>query len=455
VKPLAWTRPHVSRRLWRWVVGFSIALTLLVYLIVRYVSPMPPHALVMSTGVEDGAYHHFGLRYQAILRASGVRLELRPSSGAIENVERLRAGQVSVAFVQGGLGPLSIDPEATPESSPLRALATVAFEPVWIFTHTLDVSQGLNALAGKRIEVGVPHSGNQKVASELLQVYGVNTGGAPDGTGPAPDGTTTFNDGGSAAAEKLLRHEVDAVIVIAAPQASAVRTLLTSPSIKLASLDHVEGLARRLPYLQPVSLKRGSVDPAHDLPPHDIALLATNANLVVSEGLHPALAYLLLQAARQVHHPAGLLNLSGEFPTPNGTDFPLSSEAERYFRNGPPFLQSYLPFWVANYVQRLLLLLVPLAAILLPMARLLPDMITWRRRSRLYRRYGELRFLEQDVESRALNEDERREANARLDRIEDDILHTRFPLDFSDRVYTLRQHVEFVREQIARSGAPR
>lgn len=422
-------------------------LTLLIWAAVRYVSPTPPRTLVMSTGTADGAYHRFGLRYQEILKANGITLQLRTSSGAVENLQRLNEGSVSVAFVQGGTGVLALDPDTSPDATPLRSLATVAFEPVWIFTHTLNLSKGLGALAGKRIAVGVPGSGNYKVASQLLAVYGVVVA---DGQLSAADGTTFVSAGGMTAADLLTSHEVDAAIIIAAPEAPAVQALLSNSTVHLASLDHVEGLARRFPYFQPVTLKRGSVDPKRDMPSHDINLLATTANLVVRDELHPALVYLLLEAARQVHRQPSLINRPEDFPNPRATDFPLSSDAERYFKNGRPFLQNYLPFWAANYVQRLLLLLVPLAAILVPLARVLPELITWRRHSRLYRRYGELKFLEQDLASRKLDERERSEALARLDHIEEEIIETKFPLDFTDRVYTLRQHVDYVRAQLQR-----
>ncbi|MDM0077374.1 TAXI family TRAP transporter solute-binding subunit [Variovorax sp. J2P1-59] len=437
-----------GRRLLYWL-ALIAALTAGIWVVVRYVSPTPPRTLVMSTGVADGAYHRFGQRYQDILRANGIALELRPSSGGVENLQRLNEGSVSVAFVQGGTGVLALDPDASPDSTPLRSLATVSFEPVWIFTHTLDLSKGLGALAGKRIAVGVPGSGNYQVAVQLLSIYGVVVA---DGQRNAPDGTTFVSAGGMAAVDMLDSHQIDAVIVIAAPQAPAVQRLLSDGAARLASLDHVEGLSRRFPFFQPVILKRGSVDPKRDLPPRDVELLATTANLVVRDELHPALAYLLLEAARQVHRQPSLINRPDEFPSPRATDFPLSTEAERYFKNGRPFLQSYLPFWAANYVQRLLLLLVPLAAILVPLARLLPGLLNWRRQSRLYRRYGELKFLEQDLASRKLDAEERREALAQLDRIEGEIVHTKFPLDFTDRVYTLRQHVDYVRAQLNRQA---
>ena len=434
-----------GRRLAYWIVGIAI-LTALVWMVVRDLSPTPPRSLAMSTGVPDGAYHRFGERYQEFLRANGIRLDLRPSSGGVENLQRLNDGTVSVGFVQGGSGVLAQDPDAAPESTPLRSLATVAFEPVWIFSSALDLSKGLGPLAGKRIAVGVPGSGNHKVASELLAIYGVTDGG--------PQATTFVSEGGMAAANLLTTGQVDAAIFISAPQAPAVQKLLADDAVQLASLDHVEGLSRRLPYFQPVSLKRGSVDPKRDLPPRDIQLLATTANLVVREELHPALAYLLLEAARQVHRPPSIIDRPGDFPSPTGTDFPLAGAAERYFKAGRPFLQNYMPFWAATYVQRLLLLLVPLAAILVPLVRVLPSVIAWRRQSGLYRRYGELKFLEQDLASRRLDAEERRRALAQLDRIEEEVIKTKFPLDVSDRVYTLRQHVDFVRAQLLRQGEP-
>jgi len=162
----------LGRQLAWWLVLVT-ALALAIWAVLRFVSPAPPRAISMSTGPSDGAYHRFGQRYQEILRANGVKLELRRSSGGIENLHRLGEGSVSVGFVQGGTGMLALDADAAPESTPLRSLATVAFEPVWIFTHTLDLTKGLQPLAGKKVAVGVPGSGNHRVASSLLSIYGV------------------------------------------------------------------------------------------------------------------------------------------------------------------------------------------------------------------------------------------------------------------------------------------
>ncbi|MCV2355790.1 TAXI family TRAP transporter solute-binding subunit [Paucibacter sp. B2R-40] len=437
--------------------ALSVAAFSAVWWLAKKMSPTPPRSIVMATGSEDGAYHQFGLKYQALLKQQGINLALRTSSGSVENLANLTEGKVDVGFVQGGLGPMASaahtraanfdaqDDDAA-QATPLRSLATIAHEPVWIFSRELKLSAGLGALKGRRVAVGVAGSGNQVIALELLGNYGLL------GTHLEPlEGTELLTHGGLPAAKMLIDKEIDAFILVASVQAPAVQKLLNADGVRLASLVQAEGLARRLPYFQTVTLKRGSVDPLLDRPAEDISLLSTTTNLVVQEDLHPALAYLLLEAARQVHRTPTLLARPGEFPSPIGTDFPLADESTRYFKNGRPFLQTYLPFWLANLVQRMALLILPLLALMLPLLRLLPWLRTWRQSRRLYRHYGELKFLEQELLTRQLTLAESAQARERLGRIEQDIRNTRFPLDFSDRVYTLRQHVELVRGKLATS----
>jgi len=284
----------------------------------------------------------------------------------------------------------------------------------------------------------VEGSGTRKVALELLQAYGVT-----------PANAALTPGGGQAAAKALLAREIDALVLIGAPQTPAVQMLLgQQEAAHLVSIEHAEGLTRRLPYLSLVTLKAGSVDPAQDRPRQDITLLATTANLVMHKDLHPALAYLLLEAAREVHRGATLLNKPGEFPNGHATEFPLADEAARYYKDGRPFLQRYLPYWAANALQRLLLVLLPLVAIAIPVFRIVPRLFEFKEKNRLYRRYGALLEMERDIGTRRLDAREISEATARLDKIEHDVSHMKFALDFSDRVYTLRQHVDYVRKQL-------
>jgi TRAP-type uncharacterized transport system substrate-binding protein len=415
-------------------------LCIFIWLLTKYISPSPPSKIEMTTGAVDGASHQFALKYQSYLKANRVTLELIPSTGSVQNLERLHAG-TPIGFVQGGLGILSIDPQQSDEDTPLRSLGVVGYEPIWLFAASGDLAkklpQGLGALTGKNVAIGAQGSGTRKVALDLLQSYGVTAAN-----------TSLGADGGMAAANALLAKKLDAIIIIGAPQTPAVQLLLDKPEVQLVSIEHAEGIARRLPYLSLVTLKAGSVNPQRDLPAQDITLLSTTANLVVRNDLHPALAYLLLEAARDVHKGATLLNKPAEFPNPRGTDFPLADEAQRYYKDGRPFLQRYLPYWAANALQRLLLIIVPLLAIAIPIIKAIPGLLNFKEKNRLYRRYGVLLDLERDLRSRQLTAAEISEASAKLDQVEQDISEMKFSLDFTDRIYTLRQHVDYVRMQL-------
>lgn len=426
--------------------GFYIALIVLavlvalIVMVTRYISPSPPSKISMTTGSVDGASHQFALKYQAILKTNGVTLDLQTSSGAIQNLQRLNA-DTPAGFVQGGLGQLSLDTVEAEQDTPLRSLGVVGYEPVWLFTARGQAAKalrsGLAGLAGKKVAIGAQGSGTRKVALDLLQSYAVT-----------PKNATLLPDGGMAAAQALIGNKIDALIAVSAPQAAAIELLLNHPDIELVAIEHAEGLTRRLPYLSLVVLKAGSVNPLKDVPAQDISLLTTSANLVVRDDLHPAAAYLLLEAAREVHKGATLLNKPGEFPHPRGTDFPLATEAQRYYKDGRPFLQRYLPYWLANALQRLLLILIPLVAIAFPVLKTIPSLLQFKARNRLFRRYEKLLKMERDIRSRQLSPAEIAQAMLKLQAIESDITSSKFPLDFADRIYTLRQHIDYVRVQL-------
>jgi TRAP transporter TAXI family solute receptor len=434
--------PQLTRK--QLIISVALLLTVLALIlwgVTRYLSPSPPKTVTMTTGATDGAYHAFGEKYKTYLKANGIELILQPSAGSVQNLERLSAGS-NAGFVQGGLGFLTIDPDQDAEKTPLRALSVIGFEPLWIFVpapQAKPLANGLQALQGKRVAVGAEGSGTRKVALDLLKTYQLTT-----------DNTTFDISSGMAGAQALIDKKLDALILIASPQSAAVQKLLEQPEIALLNLNQAEGLARRLPYLQLVSLKAGSVNPLKNLPAQDVQLLTTTANLVVHDNIHPAIAYLLLEAAREIHKAPTLLSRPGEFPHPRGTDFPLADEATRYYKDGRPFLQRYMPFWLANALQRLLLILIPLAAVGIPVIKFIPEILQFKEKSRLYSRYGKLLKIESEIRARQLSLAEINKARQELDRIQESISKSKFTLEFTDRVYTLRQHVDYVRGQLQR-----
>ena len=411
------------------VTGFAV-LALSFWLLFSIVRPAPPRSVTMMTGTPAGGYAMFAERYRASLEREGIELVLRPSSGSVENLRALKTDStVDLAFIQSGIA-------HEPDSTDLISLGSMYFEPAWIF-HRLDAPlTRLAQLDGKRVAMGEPGSGTHLLALQMLAASGIPLNA---------EGLMTT--GGEQATQALLDGRVDALFVISGAESPIVRTLLHAPGIELAELTHTPAYARRMPHLETVVLPAGSIDLVDISPPRDVTLLGATANLVARSDLHPAIISLLLQAARDIHGGPGLFQRAGEYPVLLGRDLPPSSVAQRLYDAGPPFLQRYLPFWLAILVDRLLIALLPLVAIMIPLMRILPALYSWRMRSRIYRWYGELKFLERRIEQDA-SDAQIDEYIAQLDRIEERANHRRVPLSYNNELYTLREHIQLVRSRL-------
>ncbi len=416
------------------------------WLAAQFIRPAPPHQLILTTGGEGGAYQRFAARYKDVLERQGIALIEKPSAGSAENLARLRDPNdaVDAGFIQGGTARAASD-------DTLLSLGSLYYEPLWVFYRAglaRNPPQGklekpgeldqISQLKGRRIAIGGTGSGSNQLALELLETNGISQ-----------PPTKLIERGGLGLIEELQQGKLDAVMVVGPTQSALVWALLYAPGIKLMSLTHADAYARQLPHLTRLTLPRGAVDMVRDLPPHDVNLVAPMATLVVREDTHPALVGLLMQAAIEVHGDAGVFQKPGEFPRPMQVDFPISKEAEHYFKSGKPFLQRYLPFWAATLIDRLIVMLVPVLALLLPIVKLAPSAYSWRVRQRIFRRYGELKFIEAELDQDP-GSHPRAEWLARIDAIEQDANRMPTPLAYSDMLYTLRSHIDLVREAILR-----
>ena len=395
----------------------------------QFVDPAPPSHLTLGTGGVQGAYYQFGQRYQDLLARDHIELSVQSTAGSKENIALLQAGKLDVAFVQSGTG----DPTVL---DTFVSLGSLYFEPLWLFYHRGVKIQRLTDLHGKRVAIGQDGSGTQAIALQLLAANAVSQIGVNQVTPSA-----------ELAAQALQDRTLDAMFVVAAPQSDIVSQLLKTDGIEVLHFERAEAYTRRYHFLSHVTLPEGSIDLAANIPAHDLTLIAPVATLVATTDLHPALVSLLLQAAEKVHGKGDLFERPGQFPSPQYVDFPLNSQAERFFKFGPPFLQRYLPFWAATLVDRLLVMMVPLIALLLPFMRLLPPMYRWRIRSRIYRWYRELLVINPALDV-FTSPQEYREHLGQLDRIEEEVSKLTVPLSYADQLYNLRVHIELVREKL-------
>jgi TRAP transporter TAXI family solute receptor len=421
----------LSRDFWSTILPVLAILLGTAWLAYQFVQPAPPRKVVMTSGAEGGAYESFATEFRDILARDGIEVELRPSAGSVDNLNRLKdeASGVSIGFVQGGIA-------KSEDGTNLMSLASLYYEPLWVFYRNGPELDRMRSFRGKRVAIGSEGSGTRALSLQVLKLAGLDQ-----------TNTTFLALGATAAADALIKGDIDAAIVIGSPESPVVHKFMHSRNVQLMNFSHAEAYTRHLPFLSHVVLPKGGIDLVDDIPARDVHLVAPTANLVVRDDIHPALVSLLMQAATEVHGDAGMLQKAGEFPSSKYLDIPQSLDARRYIKDGQPFLQRHLPFWMAVLFDRLVVMLIPILAVLIPMFKLAPAAYAWRIKSRIYRWYGKLKVLEVDME-RAEKAADIRALQERLNVIEQSVTRIPTPLAYSDYLYNLRSHIDLVRAKL-------
>ena len=409
-----------------------------IWVALHFVRPAPPDTITIASGPEGSSLWNYAERYRKILARNGVKLKIRPSEGTLDNLKRLSdpKSDVEIGFVQGGLSNLV-------ETARLVSLGSVFYEPLTVFYRGTPLER-LSGLKNRRVAIGREGSGARSLALTLLKANDID-----------PKGATRLLDlEGKDAAQALLRRRIDAAFLMgdsATPE--SIRELMHSHSIRLFDFVQADAYVRRFRYLSKLELPAGSLDLGRNTPPQSIMLIAPTVELIARPNLHPALSDLLIEAAREVHGRATLIQRPGEFPAPLVHEYPISDDAARYYKSGKGVAYRYLPFWAASLVDRALVVLLPIILVLIPGLRLVPTLYNWRAKARIYRPYGELMALERAAMAQPTSE-QRTELLRRLDDIENSVIALKMPRSFADQVYVLREHIHFVREQLANDANP-
>ncbi len=415
------------------VVLLGIVLLVLAY---GWLDPNPPKRVRLASGPAQSAYEEFGKRYAKLLAQEGIQVELVSSEGSSDNIRLLRAGKADLGFVQGGSGQAVGAEEET-----LSSLGSLFVEPVWLFYRSEAARKlnkdatlfGLTQLTGLRVNVGTAGSGVPSLMDKLFEVNRID-----------PKTLRLSHMEQTPAAVAFLSGELDAVVFASAPEALMVQMLLQTPGVKLMDFAQSEAYSRRFAFLTPVLLPRGVVDLAGNQPAQDVRLIASTTTLLATEGTHPALLQLFSQAGSRLHGGAGWFNRAREFPKAGQSEFSLAPEAERNLRSGVPLLQRYLPFALANLIERMWLALGIILALLLPLSRIVPPLYAFRIRSRIFRWYGRLR----DIEERAKEGAEPAVLLAELDQLQERVDGINVPLSYADELYALRSYIDTARRKL-------
>ena len=416
-----------------------------VWFTLRYVKPAPPSSFVISTASSGSPYYDLAMRFKREVEKSGVKLEVRESQGSFDNLKALNNADVDAGIVQGGLSNQILAPE-------LLSMGRLLTEPVWIFYRGAQTVDRITQLKGKRILIGPEGSGTSFLAKMLLEANGITAENSKLIAMELP-----------AYPVALANNSADAGFLVLGAEAKTVQKLLRQPDVKLISLAQAEALIQRYPNLSAVTLHQGVIDFSKNIPPTDISLVATKAVLLIRDDLHPALRTLLARAVLAVQNEPALSPTGEAKLFSLGTDglsgdaeFPVSDDVRRIYRSGPTFFQRVLPFWVATLFDRAFILLLPVVGVIFPLFRIVPWFYNWRMRQRILRWYRALKLLERDLARNAATAEFIERKEKELDLIEQKVWRISVPDQFAPDLYTLRDHVEFVRRRIAllRKGQP-
>ncbi|MFZ2541020.1 MAG: TAXI family TRAP transporter solute-binding subunit [Gallionella sp.] len=423
---------HVSLPLEAFKAALPYLLALLLIAMAGYwlIDPAPPKKIVVSISKQDGNYQAYASLYGVLLQQEGVTLEIRESEGPVHSLEELRKEDtdVDMAFMPGGVASLE-------STVGLVSLGSLYYEPLWIFHSVKPKVGSLSELKGKRIAVGRSGSGSYILSHKLLDAVGVTA-----------ENSKLLEIGDEEAADALRHGVADVIFLSGVPTTPLIEQVAAMPGVELADLSEAEAFSRQFNFLNHLVLPKGALSLEYNIPPREVHLLAPTVTLVARESMHQALVYLVLKVISRVHGGAGMLQQPREFPSDKETDFEISNQATHFYESGPPFLDRYLPFWAATFVNRVLIILLPLVALAIPLSRIAPAVYTWLIKSRIYKLYGELRFLEMRL--RNAQHDALPSFRKELDAIESKVNNLRLPVAFSSHLYELRSHIGLVRAKL-------
>ena len=394
--------------------------------------PPPPKRIRLATGQKGGAYAEFGQQYAALLKKNGLEVELVETAGGIDNLSRLRDGQVDVAFVQNGTYDRVEDPDRV-----IRGIASLGLEPLWVFYRGDDEVTDAAQFQGRTISIGPAESGTEVISRVILEVNGVND-----------ESATLLRLPMSEAASKLEEGTLDVAFFVSSFQSDLIHRLLDNEQLHLMSFRRYAAYVRIFPYLTPVELAEGVLDLKDNVPPEPTALLAPSVLLACRRDTHPRVVEQFIAAARMLHGTGGRVNLAGQFPSLEGVDLPVHETAEAYVRSGESLISRFVPYWAMHWVVRAQFLIIPLLTLWIPFFKILPLLYRYRIGTLLKKHYAALRDMETGIE-RAESKQELQQAIAGLESLRDDMerLSRKIPARYQQDVYHWRLHVSMVQEE--------
>jgi len=398
------------------------------WVLAKSIKPLPEKKLTIAVGRKTGIYYLYVQKYKKFLKDLDVTIIT--TAGSVEILDLLNQGKADVGFLQGGIG----NKESTKN---LRSIASIYFEPIWIFYNkNLGSISYLNSLQGHKVAIGERRSGTEAVALKLLSQNGVTK-----------ENAQIVNLGLEESFQALMKGTLDAFFTVISPEAPQIKDILSHEQIALMDLKRTKAYERFFPYITDIILYEGSIDLEENLPRQDTNLLSTVAAVVVRKDLDPALVRFFAKAVRQAGQKKVLFKEGVQFPSLDYLWIPVHEEAKRYFEEGDTFLEKIFPYWIALKINRLKILLLPVLTLLIPLLKGILPVWKWRIRKKIYRWYKILEDI--DRKSSSFTTEQILEAIKTLENMQTEVNEqTDVPLSYMGEFYMLKTHIQFIMDKL-------
>lgn len=327
----------------------------------------PPKSITIETGPIGGSYYNSAAMYRDYLEARGIGVRLHPvdtTSGIIFDVNEHDSD------ADAGFADRPVDPDQIPN---VTYLGSTEYEPLFAFARRSAPNfSGFASLRGLRI--GFPPRGSATAATALsiLSAFGLSPDDANFSFRPLADELEALKSG-----------DVDLAFVMQGADNPQIAALARREDLRMVDFPQAPAIARHFPSLHEVVVPAASYDLPNNVPLSDLHLVANTTQVIVKKDMHPAIAYLLLQAMTEIHRAPGIISRDAEFPALRHSRIPANEYAREYYQSGIPWIYKNLPLWLASVIGYYIVLLVPLF-VLMPVYNWLalpqvPDILGWLR----------------------------------------------------------------------------
>ena len=398
----------------------------------QFIKPMPEKRLSIATGREGEGYYQIALEYKKLLEQENVEVNIIPTAGSMEAYKLIEQKKADIAFHQGGLiGEHNI--------SKVASLATIYYEPIWLFYQKELGVEYLKELKGKRVSIGEEGSGTKIVASKLFATSFIDS-----------NNTTLLNLSNEEAAHALQNKTIDAFLIVTSAKTEIIQKMLQDPNISLLSFKRAKAYDRHFNFLSDLKLYEGSICLSKNLPNQDMTLLSTTASLIVDRELEEELIRIFMKQVKKVHSKESILEDAKEFPSQENLELPIHPEAKRYLEHGDTWLEKIFPFWIANNIDRLKILIIPLLTLLIPLIKGFMPIYRWSIRFKIYRWYDDINAVDLQLDN--LSDKEKLEKLYKQTLLLSQEINetTKVPLSYMGEYYNLRMHIALIIDKIER-----